>query len=156
RMKIIVSYDGTKNDTDALALGSLLAGAGGSLSLAYVRHAKEADATREHQAQTDAAALLETGAAGAGGPGGAPPRRRQRLHAGGAPRPRGAGGRRDRRLRLGVPDDPRVRPAGNVGAPPARGWADRARARAGRAVGRRVPRDRERRGCGRGRRPGST
>ena len=37
--KIIVSYDGTANDTDALALGRLLARAGGSLELAYVRHA---------------------------------------------------------------------------------------------------------------------
>ena len=35
---IIVSYDGTDNDRDALALGRLLAGAGASLELAYVSH----------------------------------------------------------------------------------------------------------------------
>ena len=43
--------EGTVNDTDALALGQLLAGAGGSLALAYVRHAVEADPAREAQAQ---------------------------------------------------------------------------------------------------------
>jgi len=36
--KIIVSYDGTAADDDALALGRLLSRAGASLSLAYVRH----------------------------------------------------------------------------------------------------------------------
>jgi nucleotide-binding universal stress UspA family protein len=62
-LKIIVSYDGTKNDTDALALGRLLSDAGGSLSLAYVRHAVEADPAREQQARAEAAELLEAGAA---------------------------------------------------------------------------------------------
>jgi len=65
---IIVSYDGTANDTDALALGQLLAGAGGSLALAYVRHAVEADPAREAQAQADTAALLEAGATWLGDP----------------------------------------------------------------------------------------
>lgn len=37
-LKIIVSYDDTDNDRDALALGRLLASAGAELSLAYVRH----------------------------------------------------------------------------------------------------------------------
>jgi nucleotide-binding universal stress UspA family protein len=37
-VKIIVSYDDTDNDRDALALGRLLAFAGGELSLAYVQH----------------------------------------------------------------------------------------------------------------------
>lgn len=60
--KIIVSYDGTENDTDALALGRLLAGAGGSLALAYVRHAAEAEPGRERLAQDEAVELLETGA----------------------------------------------------------------------------------------------
>jgi nucleotide-binding universal stress UspA family protein len=36
--KVIVSYDGTDNDRDALALGRVLAQAGASLELAYVRH----------------------------------------------------------------------------------------------------------------------
>jgi nucleotide-binding universal stress UspA family protein len=38
---VIVSYDGTDNDRDALALGRLLAGAGASLELAYVSHHHE-------------------------------------------------------------------------------------------------------------------
>ncbi|MBS1887810.1 MAG: hypothetical protein JSU06_11550 [Actinobacteria bacterium] len=37
-LKIIVSYDDTDNDRDALALGRLLALPGAELSLAYVRH----------------------------------------------------------------------------------------------------------------------
>ncbi|HZT15052.1 MAG TPA: hypothetical protein VFA19_03820 [Gaiellaceae bacterium] len=45
----IVSYDGTDSDRDALALGRLLARAGASLELVYVRHApddlKDAPAT---------------------------------------------------------------------------------------------------------------
>lgn len=38
---VIVSYDGTNNDRDALALGRILAGAGASLELAYVSHRSE-------------------------------------------------------------------------------------------------------------------
>ncbi len=38
--RIIVSYDDTDNDRDALALGQLLAVSGAELSLAYVRHAQ--------------------------------------------------------------------------------------------------------------------
>lgn len=38
---VIVSYDGTDNDRDALALGRVLAGAGASLELAYVSHHHE-------------------------------------------------------------------------------------------------------------------
>ncbi len=38
---VIVSYDGTDNDRDALALGRVLAGAGASLELAYVSHRRE-------------------------------------------------------------------------------------------------------------------
>jgi nucleotide-binding universal stress UspA family protein len=38
---IIVSYDGTQADRDALALGRILAGAGASLELAYVSHLHE-------------------------------------------------------------------------------------------------------------------
>jgi nucleotide-binding universal stress UspA family protein len=60
--KIIVSYDGTANDTDALALGRLLARAGGSLELAYVRHAAEPDFEREKAAQREAEELLAAGA----------------------------------------------------------------------------------------------
>lgn len=39
--RVIVSYDGTDNDRDALALGRILAGAGASLELAYVSHRSE-------------------------------------------------------------------------------------------------------------------
>lgn len=53
-LTIIVSYDGTDNDRDALALGHVLARAGASLELAYVRHTP--DATSEAQALLDAGA----------------------------------------------------------------------------------------------------
>jgi nucleotide-binding universal stress UspA family protein len=59
---IIVSYDGTDSDRDALALGHLLAGAGASLELAYVRHAREAEHGQERLAEDEAEALLQAGA----------------------------------------------------------------------------------------------
>lgn len=59
--KIIVSYDGTNNEDDAIALGRLFAEAGAELSLAYVRHASEEDAAREILAQHEAEALLGRG-----------------------------------------------------------------------------------------------
>lgn len=65
---IIVSYDGTENDHDALALGGLLARAGASLELAYVRHAHEAESGRERLAEHEAEALLAAGAATLGKP----------------------------------------------------------------------------------------
>ena len=40
---VIISYDGTPNDDDALALGKILASAGVTLALAYVRHSREFD-----------------------------------------------------------------------------------------------------------------
>jgi nucleotide-binding universal stress UspA family protein len=67
-LTIIVSYDGTENDTDALALGQLLAKAGGSLALAYVRHAAESDPAREAQAEAESMGLLEAGARWLGEP----------------------------------------------------------------------------------------
>ncbi len=60
--KIIVSYDGTANEDDAIALGRILAGAGADVGLAYVRHAPEADADREAQAQAEAQATVDRGA----------------------------------------------------------------------------------------------
>jgi nucleotide-binding universal stress UspA family protein len=66
--KIIVSYDGTDNDRDALALGRLLADAGAELELAYVRHAHEAERGRERLAESEAAALLAAGAEAVGSP----------------------------------------------------------------------------------------
>lgn len=59
---LIISYDGTPNDEDALALGQMLAGAGFELRLAYVRHAREFDTSREQLAQHDAEQRLWRGA----------------------------------------------------------------------------------------------
>ncbi|MGC2374270.1 MAG: universal stress protein, partial [Solirubrobacteraceae bacterium] len=58
---IIVSYDGTNNEDDAVALGRLFAAAGSEVSLAYVRHAPEEDTSREILAQHEAEVLLERG-----------------------------------------------------------------------------------------------
>lgn len=65
---IIVSYDGTPNDDDALALGKMLARSGASLSLAYIRHSREFDPRREELAQHDAERRLEQGALWLGDP----------------------------------------------------------------------------------------
>lgn len=65
---IIVSYDGTSNDDDALALGKLLADTGASLALAYVRHSREFDPRREALAQHDAERRLAQGANWLGDP----------------------------------------------------------------------------------------
>jgi nucleotide-binding universal stress UspA family protein len=62
-LKIIVSYDDTDNDRDALALGRLLAISGAELSLAYVRHSV-GGALDERQAEQ----LLARGAASIGAP----------------------------------------------------------------------------------------
>jgi nucleotide-binding universal stress UspA family protein len=65
---LIVSYDGTPNDDDALALGKMLARSGASLALAYVRHSREFDPAREKVAQHDAERRLEHGVAWLGDP----------------------------------------------------------------------------------------
>jgi nucleotide-binding universal stress UspA family protein len=59
---IIISFDGSENDHDALALGRLLADGGSDVSIAYVRHTRESDAARERQAQSDAQAIVDRGA----------------------------------------------------------------------------------------------
>ena len=61
-LNIIVSYDGTTHDDDALTLGRMLAATGAHLSLAYVRHSREYDPRREEIAEHDAARRLEAGA----------------------------------------------------------------------------------------------
>src|SRR3954469_3664493 len=61
--RIIVSYDDTDNDRDALAFGRLLAFSGADLSLAYVRHS-QGGALEEKEAED----LLARGAASAGAP----------------------------------------------------------------------------------------
>ena len=60
--KIIVSYDGTDNDRDALALGRLLGELGGEISLAYVRHTQQPDSAREALEEKEAEELLAQGA----------------------------------------------------------------------------------------------
>lgn len=65
---IIVSYDGTPNDDDAIALARLLGQAGATIALAYVRHAREFDPRREELADHDARRRLEQGAALLGDP----------------------------------------------------------------------------------------
>jgi nucleotide-binding universal stress UspA family protein len=65
---LIVSYDGTPNDDDALALGKQLARTGATVALAYVRHAREFDPGREQLAQHDAERRLEQGAVWLGEP----------------------------------------------------------------------------------------
>lgn len=59
--KIIISYDGTNNEDDAVALGRVFAAAGAEVSLAYVRHTPEEEASREILAQHEAEVLLERG-----------------------------------------------------------------------------------------------
>ena len=66
--ELIVSYDGTPNDDDALALGRLLAKTGAALALAYIRHSREFDPRREELAQHDAERRLETGVTWLGDP----------------------------------------------------------------------------------------
>ena len=66
---LIVSYDGTVNDDDAVALAKILARSGAQLALAYVRHSREFDPRREELAQHDAVRRLEQGAALLGDPG---------------------------------------------------------------------------------------
>jgi nucleotide-binding universal stress UspA family protein len=56
--KIIVSYDGTANEDDAIALGRIFARAGAEVSVAYVRHSVEPDAQSEAEAVLERAAAL--------------------------------------------------------------------------------------------------
>ena len=59
----IVSYDGTANDQDALALARVLASGGAELTLAYVRHQTRSEQSRERLEEHEAQAMLERGAA---------------------------------------------------------------------------------------------
>ena len=65
---VLISYDGTANDDDALALGELLAHDSTSVALAYIRHSPEFDPQREELARHDAERRLEQGAARLGRP----------------------------------------------------------------------------------------
>jgi nucleotide-binding universal stress UspA family protein len=59
---IIVSYDGTANEDDAIALGRLFARAGAEVSLGYVRHTDAAVSDEEAQGVLDRGAALFGGA----------------------------------------------------------------------------------------------
>src|SRR5579859_3025484 len=65
---VIISYDGTDNDNDALALGAIFGDAGARVSLAYVRHTTESDDAAERAAQEHAEEILERGAQWLGHP----------------------------------------------------------------------------------------
>jgi nucleotide-binding universal stress UspA family protein len=56
--KIIVSYDGTANENDAIALGRVFADAGAEASLGYVRHTNEAVSDAEAQGVLDRGTAL--------------------------------------------------------------------------------------------------
>jgi nucleotide-binding universal stress UspA family protein len=60
-IKIIVSYDGTANEDDAITLGRLLSQAGAAPSVAYVRHAQDADSSRESASQAEAQEVVDRG-----------------------------------------------------------------------------------------------
>jgi nucleotide-binding universal stress UspA family protein len=62
-VKVIISYDGTANEDDAIALGRQFGEAGAEVSLAYVRHTHEPDRNRETLVQHEAQELLDRGAA---------------------------------------------------------------------------------------------
>ncbi|MEO6858126.1 MAG: universal stress protein, partial [Solirubrobacteraceae bacterium] len=59
----IISYDDTQDDHDALAMGRVLAEAGATLTLAYVRHIHQPHPDREQLAEHEAEGLLDRGAA---------------------------------------------------------------------------------------------
>ncbi|MGZ4203087.1 MAG: universal stress protein [Thermoleophilaceae bacterium] len=59
--KVIVSYDDTPNDQDAVVLGRHFAEAGATVALAYVRHSRAADRHEELREERHAHELLEHG-----------------------------------------------------------------------------------------------
>ena len=60
--RAIISYDATPGDHDALVLGRILADAGASLTLAYVRHCIQNDCSQEQLEEHEAELLLARGA----------------------------------------------------------------------------------------------
>jgi nucleotide-binding universal stress UspA family protein len=66
--KIIVSYDGTENDQDALELARLIAQDETPVALAYVRHARNQEPGAESLEETEAKRLLQRGALAIGRP----------------------------------------------------------------------------------------
>jgi hypothetical protein len=68
-VRAIVSYDGSDNDHDAVALGRVLWHAGATVDLAYVRHSAEPLEAREELAREQAERMLAAGAVLLGAPG---------------------------------------------------------------------------------------
>jgi nucleotide-binding universal stress UspA family protein len=66
--KVIVSYDDTPNDQDAVVLGRQFREAGANVSLAYVRHSRVTDRHEELREEREAHTLLEHGATLLGDP----------------------------------------------------------------------------------------
>lgn len=66
--EIIVSYDGSSNDDDAIIFAKMLGPTGASTALAYVRHSRAFDPRREELAQHDAERRLQQGALLIGNP----------------------------------------------------------------------------------------
>jgi nucleotide-binding universal stress UspA family protein len=66
--KVIVSYDDTPNDQDAVALGRHFREAGADVSLAYVRHSRVTDRDEELREEREAHKLLDHGASLLGDP----------------------------------------------------------------------------------------
>ena len=97
--KIIVSYDGTANEDDAIALGGLFAGAGAEVALAYVRHNRGDRLREQTEAQSE---LLARGAELLGDPGVDTPRRHRPLDPRGPGGARRGRGRRRDRVLLGL------------------------------------------------------
>ena len=60
--RAIISYDDTPGDHDALMLGRILADAGASLTLAYVRHCTQSERSQEAVEEHEAEMLLQRGA----------------------------------------------------------------------------------------------
>ncbi|MBV8948343.1 MAG: universal stress protein [Solirubrobacterales bacterium] len=60
--RAIISYDDTPGDHDALMLGRILADAGASLTLAYVRHTTQTERSQELREEHEAETLLSRGA----------------------------------------------------------------------------------------------
>ncbi|MBV9338262.1 MAG: universal stress protein [Solirubrobacterales bacterium] len=60
--RAIISYDDTLGDHDALMLGRILADAGASLTLAYVRHTTQSERSQELREEHEAETLLGRGA----------------------------------------------------------------------------------------------
>ena len=130
--KIIVSYDGTANEDDAIALGRVFARAGAEVSLAYVRHAQRADASRERSRRARPRSCSQRGAALFGDANVARHVVTDRSTPARPERARRARGRERRRVLLGLAHRQRPRRRRQLRTAAARGRPGRRRDRAGR------------------------